>query len=45
MRLQNCVSPFGDLLAVPARGLLFGNRGDVHWTPRGYDTRKTGRTD
>ena len=27
MRLQNRVSPFGDLLAVPARGALFGNRG------------------
>src|SRR3974390_3872815 len=25
--LQNRVSPFGELLAVPARGLLFGNRG------------------
>jgi hypothetical protein len=27
MPLQNRVSPFGELLAVPARGLLFGNRG------------------
>jgi hypothetical protein len=27
MPLQNRVSPFGDLLAVPARGLFFGNRG------------------
>ena len=27
MPLQNRVSPFGDLLAVPARGTLFANRG------------------
>jgi len=27
MPLQNRVSPFGDLLATPARGLFFGNRG------------------
>jgi hypothetical protein len=27
MPLQNRVNPFGDLSAVPARGLLFGNRG------------------
>src|ERR1043166_4785847 len=27
MPLQNRVSPFGELLAVPARGTLFGNRG------------------
>lgn len=27
MPLQNRVSPFGELLAVPARGMLFGNRG------------------
>lgn len=27
MPLQNRVSPFGALLAVPARGTLFGNRG------------------
>jgi hypothetical protein len=27
MPLQNRVDPFGDLLAVPARGSLFGNRG------------------
>jgi hypothetical protein len=25
--LQNRVDPFGDLIATPARGLLFGNRG------------------
>jgi hypothetical protein len=27
MPLQNRVTPFGDLLAVPARGTFFGNRG------------------
>jgi hypothetical protein len=27
MPLQNRVSPFGELLATPARGTLFGNRG------------------
>jgi hypothetical protein len=27
MPLQNRVSPFGELMAVPARGTLFGNRG------------------
>jgi len=25
--LQNRVTPFGELIAVPARGTLFGNRG------------------
>jgi hypothetical protein len=27
MPLQNRVDPFGELIAMPARGLLFGNRG------------------
>jgi hypothetical protein len=27
MALQNRVDPFGELIATPARGLLFGNRG------------------
>src|SRR3984893_5330164 len=27
MPLQNRVTPFGELIAVPARGALFGNRG------------------
>jgi hypothetical protein len=27
MALQNRVTPFGELIATPARGLLFGNRG------------------
>ena len=27
MALQNRVTPFGELIATPARGLMFGNRG------------------
>jgi len=30
MPLQNRVTPFGDLIAVPERGLMFGNRGSLH---------------
>lgn len=30
MPLQNRVTPFGDLIATPARGLMFGNRGVLH---------------
>jgi len=30
MPLQNRVTPFGDLVAVPGRGLLMGNRGVLH---------------
>jgi hypothetical protein len=30
MPLQNRVSPFGDLIAVPERGLVYGNRGCLH---------------
>jgi hypothetical protein len=30
MPLQNRVTPFGDLVAVEARGLLMGNRGILH---------------
>jgi hypothetical protein len=30
MPLQNRVTPFGDLIAVPERGLLYGNRGCLH---------------
>ena len=30
MPLQNRVTPHGDLVAVPARGLLMGNRGRLH---------------
>jgi len=40
MPLQNRVDPFGELSAVPARGLLFGNRGGrIH----GGDRRLTRR--
>jgi hypothetical protein len=30
MPLQNRVTPFGDLIAVPERGLMLGNRGLLH---------------
>lgn len=30
MPLQNRVNPFGELIAVPERGTLFGNRGSIH---------------
>ncbi|MGH7002648.1 MAG: hypothetical protein ACREIP_01745 [Alphaproteobacteria bacterium] len=30
MTLQNRVTPFGDIVAVPYRGLLMGNRGIIH---------------
>lgn len=30
MPRQNRVTPFGDLVAVPERGLMFGNRGLLH---------------
>ena len=30
MTLQNRVTPFGDLIAHPARGLIYGNRGCLH---------------
>jgi hypothetical protein len=30
MPLQNRVTPLGDLVAVPARGLVYGNRGCIH---------------
>jgi hypothetical protein len=38
MPLQNRVTPFGDIEAVPARGLLMGNRGILH-----DETRRLGR--
>ena len=41
MPLQNRVSPFGDLLAVPARGSLFGNRGGrIHTDDRTLTARR-----
>lgn len=30
MTLQNRVTPFGELIADPARGLIYGNRGCLH---------------
>jgi hypothetical protein len=30
MSLQNRVTPFGELIATPARGLVYGNRGCLH---------------
>ena len=30
MPLQNRVTPFGDILAIPQRGMLTGNRGIIH---------------
>ena len=30
MRLQNRVTPLGELIADPARGLVYGNRGNLH---------------
>jgi hypothetical protein len=30
MPLQNRVTPFGDLISTPARGLVYGNRGCLH---------------
>jgi hypothetical protein len=30
MPLQNRVTPLGDLIADPARGLVYGNRGCLH---------------
>jgi hypothetical protein len=42
MPLQNRVTPFGDLVAEPARGLLFGNRGGRFHDPatRSLRTRR-----
>lgn len=41
MPLQNRVDPFGELCAVPARGLLFGNRGGrIHGDDRTLTRRR-----
>jgi hypothetical protein len=41
MPLQNRVDPFGELCAVPARGLFFGNRGGrIHDHDRGLTRRR-----
>jgi hypothetical protein len=39
--LQNRVDPFGELLATPARGTMFGNRGGrIHTDERGLTKRR-----
>ena len=30
MALQNRVTPFGDIVAIPERGMFTGNRGIIH---------------
>jgi hypothetical protein len=30
MPLQNRVTPFGDIVAIPQRGMFTGNRGTIH---------------
>ena len=40
MPRQNRVAPFGDIVAVPARGTLMGNRGCLH-DASGRIVRKT----
>jgi hypothetical protein len=41
MPLQNRVDPFGELLAVPARGLFMGNRGGrFHTSAKSLTTRR-----
>ena len=44
MPLQNRVTPFGELVADPARGLVYGNRGCLHDADghirRGWATRR-----
>jgi len=41
MPLQNRVDPFGELIAVPARGLMFGNRGGrIHTDARTLTRRR-----
>ncbi len=43
MPLQNRVTPFGTLVAVPERGLLFGNRGVLHDAERRIVRHHQGR--
>ena len=41
MPLPNRVDPFGELIATPARGLLFGNRGGrIHRDDRTLGRRR-----
>jgi hypothetical protein len=43
MPLQNRVTPFGELIRDPARGLVFGNRGCLHDEHRKVRRRYNGR--
>jgi hypothetical protein len=43
MPLQNRVTPFGDLVADPARGLVYGNRGCLHDDDRRIRRRFNGK--
>ena len=43
MPLANRVSPFGELLAVPDRGLVYGNRGSLHDAQGGIRRAYAGR--
>jgi len=42
MALQNRVDPFGDLIAPPARGTLFGNRGGGQAQPQTREAQSLG---
>jgi hypothetical protein len=52
MPFQNRVTPLGELVATPERGLVYGNRGRLHdeqgvgsvllrWSPGGYSARRS----
>lgn len=43
MPLQNRVTPLGELVATPARGLVFGNRGCLHDESKAIRRRYNGR--
>jgi hypothetical protein len=43
MPLQNRVTPSGELIATPARGLVFGNRGRLHDDQRRIRRHHTGK--
>ena len=43
MPLQNRVTPLGDLVATPARGLVYGNRGCLHDDERRIRRRYAGK--
>lgn len=41
MALQNRVTPFGDIVAIPQRGMFTGNRGIIHSRPGDPDAAET----